>query len=481
MIRVSAAAGSLAPFLAVVMSGVTLLGGAPGVASADPDPSPAQHIKAFLPDPELTGEWVGHADTAPISLEIRIRLERVDEGWGAQVAIPREGLDAAPAERVEVDEGSVEILLPGGQAELHVRRDGERLEGSLEGMAGTLGVTLVRPDSPEADAMSRELERARHEVRADPLRLACEGPAHDRVDGDALARLVEEAKAAHSTSLVVLHDGELVGEWHSGGEPRLVEAMSVTKVALNLAAGRLRTLGALESLDTPVHEFYPEWSRGERSGVTVRHLLNHTSGLESPAPTQPIYESGDFVRFALESSLAEEPGSEIRYNNNATNLLAGVLGKAAGEPLDTFLRDDLFRRLGITEFDWSRDPAGNPHGMAGLQIHPGDLARLGQLALQEGAWQDEELIESEWFRESLRPGSPHHRHVGLLWQLLRDDHQTGDEPPAGFMHDGYLGQYLVVYPEERLVGVRMVEQSPGYDPATDGFERFPERLRELVK
>lgn len=138
-------------------------------------------------------------------------------------------------------------------------------------------------------------------------------------------------------------------------------------------------LGLLDSLDTPVHEFYPEWSEEPYSGITVRHLLNHTSGLESPMPTDPIYASDGFVRFALESDLETSPGEEMVYNNCATNLLAGLVGEAAGSRLDRFLGEELFGPMGITDFSWSLDDAGNPHGMAGFQVRPEDLARLGQL------------------------------------------------------------------------------------------------------
>jgi CubicO group peptidase (beta-lactamase class C family) len=274
----------------------------------------------------------------------------------------------------------------------------------------------------------------------------------------------------------VLHDGDLVGAWYPRGERRKIEAMSATKSVVSLAVGRLLTTGALESIDVPVHTFYPEWATGPRSAITIRHLLNHTSGIEVGRTAEAIYASDDFVRFALDADLASEPGTVVFYNNSATNLLAGVVGEAAGQRMDLFLRDDLFARLGITDFGWSLDPAGNPHGMAGLQIHAEDFARIGQLVLQRGEWNGERLIDDAWFDASMAPGSELSPRVGLLWWLTRDD----DGAVAGYRADGYLGQYLVVYPRERLVGVRMVGQSAAYDAETDGFPEFQAMLRALV-
>lgn len=430
-------------------------------------------------DPELEGPWTGRADASPVPLEVELELEVEDGSWHGSVSIPSQGMPGLPADHVDVHEDSVTVAFE-DFIELRLHRDGERLIGTLDGPEGEMDVELARPDTPAAEEWEEAIARALEKFRAEPLEPVREGAGLDRVDSDALEHLLEEARASNSTSLVVLHDGELVGEWHSGGEPRRVESMSVTKAVLNLVAGRLHTLGELDSLDMPVHRVYPEWSDGRRSEITVRHLLTHTSGLESPVPAFPIYESDDFVRFALESPLEEDPGTEFRYNNVGTNLLAGVLGELAGEPVDEFAQGDLFSLLGITDVEWTRDPAGNPHGMAGLQIQAQDLARLGQLALQDGEWEGEQLIDPEWFRKSLRPGSPHSDEVGLLWFLLWEDDREGEGEPVGFTHSGDLGQYLVVYPDEGLVGVRMVESSPAYHAETDAFMDFSDLLRDLA-
>jgi CubicO group peptidase (beta-lactamase class C family) len=233
------------------------------------------------------------------------------------------------------------------------------------------------------------------------------------IDPAALDRLVKRAEETHSDALVVLQDGKLVGDWRFGKPAGPVEAMSATKSIVNLAIGRLVTTGKLR-IDDPVTTVYPEWKGTPKEKITFRNLLDHTSGLQANPTTEEIYASRDIVRLALDASLASEPGAAFFYNNKAANLLAGVVEKVSGKKLDEYLRDELFAPLGIARFSWMRDTSGNPHGMAGLQIDPLDLAKLGQLMLDEGKFQDRQIVSPEWVRESVRKGDGV-RQSGLLW------------------------------------------------------------------
>jgi CubicO group peptidase (beta-lactamase class C family) len=428
--------------------------------------------------PELEGDWEGPLALDPLALTFEVSFSADGDAWGATLSVPAEGVRGVPIGGVELDDNALTMTLT-PQRTFRGAVDGDSIVGAVTfgdrgGMEAPL--TLYRVGSPAWSAYRES--KAEDDAGARGFQAIREGPAADRVDPDALASLVSAAAASRSSAMVIMHDGELVGSWLASGESHPIEAMSATKSVVNLAVGRLLTTGRLESLDTPVHQFYPSWSRGAKSRVTVRHLMNHTSGLVSPLPTNPIYESGDFVTFALESELASEPGAVFEYNNSATNLLAGVIGEVAGRRMDLLLRDEIFRPLGIGDATWSLDEAGNPHGMAGLQIHPEDLAKLGQLVLQRGEWQGERLIDETWFERSLSPGSEHNPAAGLLWWLIRDGAAEEDDV-AGALASGFLGQYLVIYPEERLVGVRMIEGGPGYDPDRDGFGDFPRLLRTL--
>jgi CubicO group peptidase (beta-lactamase class C family) len=216
------------------------------------------------------------------------------------------------------------------------------------------------------------------------------------VDKAALETLVKRAGELDTDALVVMKDGKLVLEKWYDCQPRRIESMSVTKSIVSMAVGRLLAMDRLKSLDEPVSTWYPEWRQGRKRKITVRHLLTQTSGLQAdPMTGTEIYGNPDFVQLALCAELADDPGVKFFYNNKATNLLLGIIQRISGKRLDAFMKEEVFAPLGITDIDGELDPAANPHAMSGLEIRPVDLAKLGQLMLDEGRWRGKELLNRE--------------------------------------------------------------------------------------
>jgi CubicO group peptidase (beta-lactamase class C family) len=339
-----------------------------------------------------------------------------------------------------------------------------------------------------------------------------------RLNTAALAQLQKRAAETDSDAVVIFHDGKLVAEWYFARPRSQIEAMSVTKSIASLAIGKLIDSRKLRSLDQPISELFPEWRQGRKQTITIRHLLDHTSGLQDQRSTVEIYPSYDYVKLALAAELSEDPGTAFRYNNKAVNLLAAIVKAVSGKPLDQYMRDEIFSPMGITDIDWHADDAGTPQVMAGLQIRALDLARLGQLMLDGGMWRGKRILSQAWIDESTRPSQPYEPCHGLLWwlqcefrKLVADDDViarwrkggAGEDfiakllpikdrvftanqdyidaieravglaaweantvnrglppgkhlpaPITGFRAAGYLGQYLVVIPAARLVAVR---------------------------
>jgi CubicO group peptidase (beta-lactamase class C family) len=377
--------------------------------------------------------------------------------------------------------------------------------------------------------------------------------ATEPIDQRALERLVARAESAGSDALVVVKNGELVGEWYFGKPRAPIEAMSVTKSVVSLAIGRLIDTGRIASVDTPVHSFYPEWKQGRKQRITVRHILDHTSGLQDVTPTTvEIYPSPDLVQLALAAELTHDPGTQFAYNNKAVNLLAGIVKLASGRRMDAYIGEEIFAPLGITDYSWTRDAAGNPHVMAGLQIRALDLAKLGQLVANRGTWHERRIVSEIWIEQSFTPRDAgpfaYARPRGFLWWLipawerttLNDDvfeawraaelddefiakvlplkdrvYESGDKrffvdlaeifggeaglevwydntwrrglpdsailrgPIVAYMADGYLGQALVVVPDEQLVVVRQ-RRAPAAGEDTKQVDSFPELARMVL-
>ncbi len=363
---------------------------------------------------------------------------------------------------------------------------------------------------------------------------------------EALEKLLKRAAETHSDAVMIFKDSQLVGEYFSQ-ERGKIELMSCTKSIVSLAIGKLIDAGKIKSLDQPVYEFYPEWKQGRKKLIAIRHLLNHTSGLQNvPNTGVEIYPSSDFVKLALAAELSDEPGSKFSYNNKAVNLLAGIVQVASGKRMDIYVRDEILQPLGITDFDWTLDAAGNPHAMAGLQLKAADFAKFGMLLLNKGQWESKRIVSEKWIEESLQQGQPYNPTCGLLWwripsyeRPIIDDEKFKELEAAGvskpflskleplrnkpfdsmplfvktlaemlgqqwneilnqelgskgltlsrkkygdiigYNANGSLGQFLVIYPQQKLVAVRQIRWSEKYSQQTDTFDDFFDLVRSL--
>ena len=275
-------------------------------------------------------------------------------------------------------------------------------------------------------------------------------PAEAGVDERALERFLDAARAAKSDAVVILVGGALVREEYFDRPQEPIELMSCTKSVVSLLVGMLVDDGRIPSLETPVAEWFPQWKRGEQHAVTVGHLLSRTSGLQCDRTTEEIYASRDFVKLALEAKLADPPGTRFVYNNKAVNLLAGVIETASGRRMDAFAQERLFDPLGITEHGWTKDPAGHPHAMSGLQLHAIDFAKLGQLVLQGGEWEGERIVSERWIATATRPAHPglgsDAARCGLLWWLDPESSEYGWD-------DALIGRWREAGGSKRLLAV----------------------------
>lgn len=375
---------------------------------------------------------------------------------------------------------------------------------------------------------------------------ACPAYAQTTINQAALDSLAAACKASNSSSYAVWVDGKPVVSWTADNAPELVECHSVLKSIASLAIGKLITDGKLDSVDTPVYTFFPEWKQGYRKAITIRHLLNHTSGIEFQEATMADWQdASDKVQIALCADLVSLPGDYFSYNNKAFMLLLGVLGRASGIPTHTYIEENIFAPLEISNYQWTFDKVGNTTGLATTSD---ELVKIGQLLLSEGQWNGTQLIAKEWVALSLQQGQPYVENCGLMWwripesteyivddrflaeleqagipellrekfELLRGTYKDVNIPseklaavfgenwqqyldkefypyfPArsrreysknilGYKAEGWLGQYIVVYPNKRIVAARMVQNSNRYNAATDEMRPFEDYVFKVVE
>jgi CubicO group peptidase (beta-lactamase class C family) len=252
----------------------------------------------------------------------------------------------------------------------------------------------------------------------DPLFGQAAGATNAGLDAEALTHLLLRARALHSDAVVVVRDGRLAADVRFDKPVAPIELNSATRSVAALAIGHLLQTGKIRSLDEPVARWYPQWENGPKRSITLRQLLAETSGIKADPKADEIYRRADLVQMALDADVSHPPGSHFFYNHKAVNLLAGIVEKASGAKLDEYMRDEIFAPLGIAAFSWMRDPAGNPHVLAGLELDARDLARIGQLMLDGGNYNGRRLLPAAFVEQAVHAAQPFSPTSGLLWWVL---------------------------------------------------------------
>jgi CubicO group peptidase (beta-lactamase class C family) len=277
-------------------------------------------------------------------------------------------------------------------------------------------------------------------------------PEEVGIDLDALAQMETHAVASHSGALLVVKDGLLVYSNYFGQRRHPTPVMSASKSFVNLAVGYLIDEGAL-SLSRSAADFIPAWQTDPvKSTITIRHLLDHTSGLDPARAFDPETGPGALESHLAQTPMVAMPGEKWAYNNNAVDALALVAERAAGTTLDTYLGERLFDAVDAKRPYWMRFADGAPMGAGELVIDPMDLAKVGR-ALTDP---EQQVTPPGWLTTSLE-STPFQANCGLLWwkNMKFDVWGVPSGPVKGFFANGWLGQYLFLYPEQRLVVVRV--------------------------
>lgn len=271
-----------------------------------------------------------------------------------------------------------------------------------------------------------------------------------------VAALVQSARAAETDGFAVLKDGKLIAAFNEH-KPYLI--YSVTKPITGLAAGRLFTEGKWTNLDAPLSTLLPAFATDPKGVVTLRQLMSHTSGIADVRDAngrvlKEWNQAKNWVDRALAQPQKEPPGTVYRYNNLGPALVAAAVEHATKERLDRYLRRTVFNPLCIAKnTDWFLSPASQAAGYTGLSISAFDLAKLGQLILNQGRWGTETILSPEWITQSaLTPSQKVNEKVGLLWFLNKEPQFP---LPVVVFHDGDGGQRLLIFPNHGIVVARL--------------------------
>lgn len=342
----------------------------------------------------------------------------------------------------------------------------------------------VGPERPTLGAATK--------VSADPNPLeATPAPTPDPAVDAAIATAfgddesAERSKELGTRGIVVLRDGQLIGERYAPGfsaqTPQL--GWSMGKSVTNLLVGRLVLEDRIALSD---RELRPEWT-DERRTISVDQLLRMTSGLtwdETYALGTPItrmlYAEGDMAAYAASQPLAHQPGTYQQYSSGSTNILCGVLTGLADVPDADLPRQQLFTPLGLASATWEVDSVGTPVCSSYLWATPREWAAIGQFALQDGVWGEERLLPEGWMQQSTTAtpvDSSEEKGYAAGWWVNRQADGTLVNPALpedAYWAQGHDGQRLYVVPSARLVVARL-----GFTPEVEDI-RTDELVAKLV-
>jgi CubicO group peptidase (beta-lactamase class C family) len=270
-------------------------------------------------------------------------------------------------------------------------------------------------------------------------------------------RAVARGEAGLLHSMILARHGKLVLEEYFHGYDRhdLHPIQSCTKSVASLLVGIAVDRGEIADLNAPVFEYFPEHAdlrTPEWDAVTLRHLLTMSAGLDwSPREAFTVRGTGPkFFRRVLRRRVVEKPGTRWHYVGANVNLLAGVLHHAMDQHADEFADRYFFGPLGIREWDWDEGKVEGYPSMAGtLRLRPLDMAKLGQLVLNEGRWKGKQVVSSAWIRDStaramaIRPG-PDQDEYGYLW--WRIPLSAEDASQSLIVASGWGSQFIHIAP-----------------------------------
>ena len=282
---------------------------------------------------------------------------------------------------------------------------------------------------------------------------------------------LREEQPVRTRAVVVVHKGELVAEQYAPGFDRHHRQLSwsMAKSITGTLIGMLVKEGKL-SLNQPAPVASWKTATDGRAEITLRHLLQQTSGLDfeenyskATDATNMLFRKADMASYTASHALKVEPGSNFYYSSGNSNILSGILRNALGDSLyHRYPYEKLFYKLGMYSAVMETDASGNFVGSSYVFASPRDWARLGLLYLQNGNWNNEQLLPENWVQLATQPVpvAPQGEYGFQIWlnagnPIGSSNRKYPNLPADLYYFSGYEGQQVLMIPSKELVIVRL--------------------------
>ncbi|WP_247510188.1 serine hydrolase [Bradyrhizobium sp. 157] len=289
-------------------------------------------------------------------------------------------------------------------------------------------------------------------------------PEEQGMDPAALAKLVEFGTSRSFDSLLIVRHGKIVLDAYYA--PYAADIPHITNSATKAVIGTLMAIaskdGLLDSTDRRMLDFFADRSVANvderKKAITVQSLLDMTSGIDweeslsgRPVSMIAMERSPDWIKFILDRQMSSAPRDIFNYNSGNSHLLSAIITKLTGLNASDYAKARLFGPLGISTWNWRRDPQGISTGGYGLALLPRDMAKIGYLYLRHGEWEGKPLVPRGWVERTSdatvnmnSKREPELRYSNFFWALPKKQ---------VYMAVGYHCQVIMVFPKLDIVAV----------------------------
>jgi CubicO group peptidase (beta-lactamase class C family) len=288
----------------------------------------------------------------------------------------------------------------------------------------------------------------------------------------------DDSRFIMARSLLVIRNGKLVAEAYPhniNDQNQIQNLQSCTKSFTSILTGIALSKGILDSVSQKFSEIIPNYFTAypDKADITIEDALMMRTGIDfnDNDHTLDFYQtSGSSVEFVLNLPKKYPPGIVYHYNDGAPQLISAAIQEKCGKSLSLFAEEFIFNPLQIKDWKWESAKDGLTFGAFSLYLKPRDAAKFGQLLLNNGKWNGQQLVDSNWISKATQPlvnSSSDGASYGYYFRVY----------PAypAYSALGHGGQYIFVVPSRNLVIVYTAW------PYTSGemFDNFAE-IADLV-
>lgn len=270
--------------------------------------------------------------------------------------------------------------------------------------------------------------------------------------------LTKELKKSRSSSLLVIKDNQLIFEkyWKKHEQSSLLNSFSMAKGILSLLVGCAIRDGYIKSENQLVYDYIPKYKNDPYGKhLTICHLMTMQAGYDwMEEYNHPFAENSkqyfveDLEEQALDVTFKEMPGQKYEYQSVAAQILGIVLRRAVGKSLSDYLSLRLWTPLQMEyAAKWSIDNKGIEKAFCCIHATSRDFAKIGQLILQKGQWQDQQIFNKDFYDRMFAPTKENDAFGYSIWV---DD----ESDVKSIFFYGFLGQFIIIIPEKDLIIVK---------------------------